>query len=70
MELWDVYNEERIRTGRTMVRGRQMKPGDYHLIAYCHNQFTRADADTAASADKERLGRKMGYFCWRLRNER
>ena len=34
MELWDVYNEERIRTGRTMVRGRQMKPGDYHLIVH------------------------------------
>ena len=34
MELWDVYSEERIRTGRTMVRGRQMKPGDYHLIVH------------------------------------
>ncbi len=34
MELWDVYNEERIRTGRPMVRGRQMKPGDYHLIVH------------------------------------
>lgn len=34
MELWDIYNEERIKTGRTMVRGTEMNPGDYHLIVH------------------------------------
>lgn len=32
MELWDIYDENKQRTGRTMVRNDwNMKPGDYHL---------------------------------------
>lgn len=32
MELWDIYDEKKRRTGRTMVRGDwNMKPGEYHL---------------------------------------
>ncbi len=30
-ELWDVYDENRVPTGRTHRRGDPMKPGDYHL---------------------------------------
>ena len=33
MELWDVYDENRIKTGRTMVRGEPFKEGDYHIVA-------------------------------------
>ena len=32
MEVWDIYNREKQRTGRTMVRDDwRMKEGDYHL---------------------------------------
>lgn len=32
MELWDIYNERKERTGYTMVRDDwRMKPGEYHL---------------------------------------
>ncbi|MCD7826122.1 MAG: NUDIX domain-containing protein [Clostridiaceae bacterium] len=32
MELWDVYNQKKERTGRTMVRNDwNMQPGEYHL---------------------------------------
>lgn len=32
MELWDIYDVNKQKTGRTMVRNDwHMKPGDYHL---------------------------------------
>ena len=32
MELWDIYNENKQKTGRTMKRNDwNMKAGDYHL---------------------------------------
>lgn len=34
MELWDIYNEDRVRTGRTTVRGLTMRAGEYHLIVH------------------------------------
>ncbi len=34
MELWDVYDKDRIPTGRTMVRGSEFMPGDYHLVVH------------------------------------
>ncbi len=34
MELWDVYDIARNRTGRTMVRGEKFKEGDYHLVVH------------------------------------
>ncbi|OAA90418.1 NUDIX hydrolase [Clostridium ljungdahlii] len=34
MELWDVYDSERNKTNRTMVRGRDFKEGDYHMVVH------------------------------------
>lgn len=34
MELWDVYDIDRNRTNRTMMRGEPFKPGDYHLVIH------------------------------------
>jgi isopentenyldiphosphate isomerase len=34
MELWDIYDENRVKTGRTMVRGDKIKDGDYHLVVH------------------------------------
>lgn len=31
-ELWDIYNENRIRTGRTIERGQSLAEGEYHLV--------------------------------------
>ncbi len=33
MELWDVYNENRVLTGKKHVRGKPFKRGEYHLVA-------------------------------------
>lgn len=34
MEIWDVYNADRTKTDRTMVRGEPIKAGDYHLVVH------------------------------------
>lgn len=34
MEYWDIYNSERIKTGKTMVRGAEFCEGDYHLVVH------------------------------------
>lgn len=34
MELWDIYDENRIRTGQTAERGAQMPAGGYHIIVH------------------------------------
>lgn len=34
MEIWDVYNKDRVKTGRTHKRGEPMEEGDYHLIVH------------------------------------
>jgi 8-oxo-dGTP diphosphatase len=31
-EVWDVYAEDRAKSGRTHVRGLPLKKGDYHLV--------------------------------------
>ncbi|MFQ9892932.1 MAG: NUDIX domain-containing protein [Emergencia sp.] len=32
MELWDIYDKNRVKTGKTMVRGNPFLDGAYHLI--------------------------------------
>ncbi len=34
MELWDIYDANRIRTDEVMVRGDKMKEGHYHLVVH------------------------------------
>lgn len=34
MELWDVYNINREKTGKTMVRGGSYEEGAYHLVVH------------------------------------
>lgn len=34
MELWDVYDKNRVRTGRVMERGEPIKSGDHHMGAH------------------------------------
>lgn len=31
-ELWDVYNEKRIKTGKTHLRGVPLSAGEFHLV--------------------------------------
>ena len=33
-ELWDVYNRDRIKTGRVMDREEKIAPGDFHLVVH------------------------------------
>jgi 8-oxo-dGTP diphosphatase len=34
LEIWDVYNQNREKTGKTAVRGEELNPGDYHLVVH------------------------------------
>lgn len=34
MEIWDLYDLDRNRTGRTMVRGEEVPEGCYHLVVH------------------------------------
>ncbi|MBN2797470.1 MAG: NUDIX domain-containing protein [Clostridia bacterium] len=34
MEIWDIYDENRIKKDKTMVRGHQVEAGDYHLVVH------------------------------------
>ncbi|HCX48067.1 MAG TPA: NUDIX hydrolase [Bacillus sp. (in: Bacteria)] len=34
MEIWDVYNRDRILTGKTMVRGSRFEKDAYHLVVH------------------------------------
>lgn len=34
MELWDLYDADRQKTGRLAVRGQKLAPGEYHLIVH------------------------------------
>jgi 8-oxo-dGTP pyrophosphatase MutT (NUDIX family) len=31
-ELWDIYDENRVKTGRTVERGQPMAPDDFHIV--------------------------------------
>lgn len=33
-EFWDIYDKDRIRTGRLHRRGERMKEGEYHLVVH------------------------------------
>ena len=33
-ELWDIYDENRVKTGRTHPRGKLIPEGDYHLVVH------------------------------------
>lgn len=34
MELWDIYDKDRMKTGRTMVRGSEFAPDSYHMVVH------------------------------------
>ena len=61
MEYWDIYDENRVKTGRVMAREDwhfDMQPGDYHLSVIClveqrgtgHILITRRKEDKAWAA--------------------
>ena len=34
MEIWDIYDSNRVKTGRTHVRGEKLAEGDYHIVVF------------------------------------
>jgi mutator protein MutT len=34
MEIWDIYNNKRQRTGRTAVREAGLNPGEFHIVVF------------------------------------
>lgn len=34
MELWDIYNKDRKKTGKTVYRGSELARGDYHVVVH------------------------------------
>ena len=42
-ELWDVYDENRVLTGRLQRRGDALESGDYHLVVYVWVQNSKGE---------------------------
>lgn len=54
MEIWDVFDEERRPTGRTMERGTPMKPKDFHVVVHVWIQNSLNEClITKRTSDKE-----------------
>jgi 8-oxo-dGTP diphosphatase len=34
MEIWDIYNKNRVKTGKTIVRGETLAADEYHLVVH------------------------------------
>jgi len=34
MEIWDIYDKNRNKTGRTHVRGEKLADGDFHMVVF------------------------------------
>jgi isopentenyldiphosphate isomerase len=34
MEIWDIYDKNRVKTGRTHVRGEKLAEGDFHIVVF------------------------------------
>lgn len=34
MEEWDIYDQDRLRTGESIRRGQRLAPGEYHLVVH------------------------------------
>ena len=34
MEIWDIYDENRMKTEKTVVRGSKSAPGEYHTVVH------------------------------------
>lgn len=34
MEIWDVYDKNRVKTGKTMVRGYEFEEGSHHMVIH------------------------------------
>lgn len=34
MEIWDIYDKDRIQTGKTMVRGSKFEADSYHMVVH------------------------------------
>ncbi len=34
MELWDIYDKDRVNTGRTIMRGNPFKADEYHMVVH------------------------------------
>jgi len=34
VEIWDILDEKGNRTNRTIIRGQELQPGDYHLVVH------------------------------------
>ena len=43
MELWDLYTENRERTGRTHIRGQEIPEGCFHLVVHVWIRNSRGE---------------------------
>ena len=62
MELWDIYDENKERTGRTMKHNDwNMKPGEFHLTVL--GVLMRPDGKYLIT--RRRMGSRMVGSAWR-----
>ena len=56
MELWDIFDENRVPTGRTVERGGfVLKPGEYHLVVHIWVITSKGDILIQRRSDEKEL---------------
>ena len=60
MEIWDAYDKDENRTGRTLVRGERIPEGYYHLV--CEALVRHKDGDYLLMRRDERKQAYPGYL--------
>ena len=57
MEMWDIYDENKKRTGRTMKKNDWcLKEGEYHLTCTCRNDRSAGSYNVLPIARRRACG--------------
>ena len=59
MEVWDIYDKYRQKTGRVHKRGNSMPNGDYHLVIHIWIVNDKGEF----LIQKGNHGKKVGQIC-------
>lgn len=43
MEFWDIYDKNRVKTGKTIQRGNKLQEGEYHLVVHIWLQNSKGE---------------------------
>ncbi|ELK46056.1 NUDIX domain-containing protein [Halobacillus sp. BAB-2008] len=59
VELWDIHDQKRRKTGQTVERGRPMAAGEYHIVVHVWIKNSRGEVFVTKRAPEKHFG---GYW--------